>query len=89
VLSLLDWPTVKLADLTRHGRHKPTVLDVVLLFVQVVFGIVCVVLGLTTFVQHGGATNTQVVVALGLVAAFVALWVARSALLSRRPERDA
>jgi len=78
---------MKLADLTHHGRYKPTVLDVVLLFVQIVFGIVFVVLGLTAFVQHGGATTTQVVVALGLLAAFVALWVVRSALLSRRPER--
>jgi hypothetical protein len=61
--------------------------DVVLLLVQIVVAIVWVVLGLTAFVQHGGATTTQVVVALVLLAAFVALWVVRSVLLSRRPER--
>ncbi len=78
---------MKLTDLTRHGRYKPTVLDVVLLFVQIVFAIVLVVLGLTAFVQQGGATTMQVGVALALLAAFVALWVVRSVLLSRRPQR--
>jgi uncharacterized membrane protein len=78
---------MKLADLTGHSRKQPTVVDAVLLLVQVIFGIACVVLGLTAFAKHGGATTAQAFADLGLLAAFVVLWVVRSALLSRRPER--
>ena len=78
---------MKLTDLTQHGRRQPTVLDAVLLLVQVVFGTACVVVGILAFTRSGGASTAQVVVALCLLVIFVALWVVRSALLSRRPER--